>query len=94
MVSAGPSGAAKPEQQNEQQVVPRSYYKVYEQADDIQYAPEAALKEGIGMVKALKANIKRVDLGSKMRQEVWQSEIEKCVWSPYFDCAWNNLDVV
>ena len=31
------------------------------------------------MVKALKANIKRVDLGSKMRQDVWQKEIEKCV---------------
>ena len=46
------------------------------------------------MVKALKANIKRVDLGSKMRQEVWQSEIEKYVWSLYFDCAWNNLNVV
>ena len=66
--------------------MPRSYYKVYERAEDIQYAPEEALKEGIGMVKALKANIKRVDLGSKMRQDVWQKEIEKYV-SPIFDTS-------
>ena len=64
---------------HEQQVVPRSFYKIYERAEDIQYAPEAALKEGIGMVKALKASIKRVHLGSKLRQDVWQNEIERYV---------------
>ena len=41
--------------------------KVYRSADEIQYAPEDALKEGLAMVKALKASIKKVDLGSKMR---------------------------
>ncbi|KAI0773956.1 hypothetical protein C8Q74DRAFT_798482 [Fomes fomentarius] len=51
-------------------------YKVYQSADEIQYAPEDALKEGLGMVRALKASIKKVDLGSKMRHDVWQEEIK------------------
>ncbi|TFK83640.1 hypothetical protein K466DRAFT_528541 [Polyporus arcularius HHB13444] len=55
---------------------PRSLYKVYGSADEIQYAPEDALKEGMGMVKALKASIKKVDLGSKMRADVWQEELK------------------
>ncbi|PIL36747.1 hypothetical protein GSI_00436 [Ganoderma sinense ZZ0214-1] len=55
---------------------PKSYYKVYEKADDISYVPEDALKEGLGMVRALKASIKTIDLGSKMRQDVWAAEIE------------------
>ena len=71
----------KPEVQNALQVVPPSYYNVYERAEDIQYAPEGALKEGIGMVKALNANIKRIDLGSKMRQSVWEKEIQTYVFA-------------
>lgn len=63
----------------EAQVPPPSLYKVYEHAEDIQYAPEDALKEGIAMVKALKASIKNVDLGSKLRHDVWQDEIRKYV---------------
>lgn len=58
---------------------PRSLYKVYGSADEIQYAPEDALKEGMGMVKALKASIKKVDLGSKMRADVWQEELKRYV---------------
>lgn len=60
-----------------------SLYKVYQSAEEIQYAPEDALKEGLGMVKALKASIKKVDLGSKMRHDVWQEEIKKCVLEKY-----------
>ncbi|KAH9943050.1 uncharacterized protein BXZ73DRAFT_40115 [Epithele typhae] len=60
----------------QQAVAPRSFYKVYERAEDIEYAPEQALKEGMGMVKALRTNIKRVHLGSKMRESVWKDEIE------------------
>ena len=60
-------------------IAPRSLYKVYRSADEIQYASEDALKEGLAMVKALKASIKKVDLGSKMRAEVWQEEIKKYV---------------
>ena len=58
---------------------PRSFYTAYKAVEDINYAPEGALKEGLGMVKALKASIKKVDLGSKLRQEVWQDEIKKYV---------------
>ena len=60
---------------------PKSYYKVYETAEEISYVPDGALKEGLGMVRALKASIKTIDLGSKMRQDVWAAEIEKCVAS-------------
>ena len=58
---------------------PRTFYKVYETVDDIPYTPEGALKEGLGMVDALKASIKRIDLGSKLRHDVWNEEIRKCV---------------
>ncbi|RPD61950.1 hypothetical protein L226DRAFT_613292 [Lentinus tigrinus ALCF2SS1-7] len=61
---------------NEGALAPRSLYKVYRSADEIQYVPENALKEGLAMVKALKASIKKVDLGSKMRADVWQEEIK------------------
>ena len=52
-------------------------YTIYESATDIPYQPEDALKEGISMVKALKANIKKLELGSKLRQDVWLREIER-----------------
>ncbi|TBU32140.1 hypothetical protein BD311DRAFT_775680 [Dichomitus squalens] len=66
-------------EQDEKKVLqppPKSYYNVYERAEDIHYAPEDALKEGLGMVRALKASIKNVDLGSKLRHDVWAAEIE------------------
>jgi hypothetical protein len=52
-------------------------YTVYDAATDVPYQPEDALKEGLGMVKTLKANIKKLQLGSKLRQDVWLREIER-----------------
>jgi hypothetical protein len=52
-------------------------YAIYNSAVDVPYQPEDALKEGLGMVKTLKANIKKLELGSKLRQDVWLREIER-----------------
>ncbi|THG92694.1 hypothetical protein EW026_g8299, partial [Hermanssonia centrifuga] len=48
----------------------------YQSEDDITYVPEDALKQGLGMVKSMKHNIKRLELGSKLRKDVWLREIE------------------
>lgn len=58
---------------------PRELFKKYESVEDIHYAPEDALKEGLGMVKTIKMNLKSLNVGSKMRQEVWMNEIKKSV---------------
>lgn len=55
----------------------RSFYNAHNSAAEIEYVAEDALKEGLGMVKALGANIKKLELGSKMRQDVWLREIER-----------------
>lgn len=52
-------------------------YSIYDSATDVPYQPEDALKEGLAMVKTLKANIKKLELGSKLRQDVWLREIER-----------------
>ena len=46
--------------------------------DEIDYLPENALKEGLGMVKTLKSSIKTLELGNKLRKDVWLREIERC----------------
>ncbi|KAI9063349.1 hypothetical protein FKP32DRAFT_1592405 [Trametes sanguinea] len=54
----------------------RTSFRKYERVEDLQYAPEEALKEGLAMVKTLKLSLKSLDVGSKMRQEVWMNEIK------------------
>lgn len=63
-------------------------YTSYKCAADIQYLPENALKEGLGMVKTLKGNIKKLELGSKLRQDVWLRDIERLAFisSPDIQC--------
>ncbi|OBZ71963.1 hypothetical protein A0H81_08301 [Grifola frondosa] len=56
---------------------PRKLYNVYTTAEDIQYLPESALKDGLGMVKTLKSSIKKLELGSKLRRDVWLHKIER-----------------
>ncbi|RDB22483.1 Nuclear GTPase SLIP-GC [Hypsizygus marmoreus] len=51
-------------------------YTVYGSSNEIAYAPEDALKEGLGMVNSIKASLKQLKLGSKLRQDVWLREIE------------------
>ncbi|KAF9006452.1 hypothetical protein BDQ17DRAFT_284172 [Cyathus striatus] len=57
----------------EQETTP--FYDVFDNAKDIIYAPEDAIKQGVGMVKSIKAGLKCLKLGSKLRHEVWMSEI-------------------
>jgi hypothetical protein len=54
-----------------------SLYTVYNSAAEIPYQPEDALKEGVGMVNTLKASIKKLELGSKLRKDVWLREIDR-----------------
>lgn len=58
--------------------IPASF-KTYRAAQDIQYTPERSLQEGLNMVKTLKAHINHLELGSKMRKDVWLKEIARYV---------------
>ena len=58
--------------------VTQPQYTVYKAVDEIDYLPENALKEGLGMVKTLKSSIKTLELGNKLRKDVWLREIERC----------------
>lgn len=52
-------------------------YTVYHSPEEITYSPDEALKEGLGMVASIKASLKDLQLGSKLRQEVWMRELER-----------------
>ena len=52
-------------------------YKKYASVDEIDYVPEDALKQGLGMIGSLKDFLKKLDIGSKLRQEVWMRDITK-----------------
>ena len=60
-----------------QDPTPKLSFSVFENAQAIDYIPEGALKEGIGMVKSIKDALKKLQLGSKLRQDVWAREINK-----------------
>ncbi len=53
-------------------------YSVYNSASDVPYSPEGALQEGLGMVKSIEQGLGKLQLGSKLRQDVWHRELEKC----------------
>ncbi|KAG9048459.1 hypothetical protein FS837_012833 [Tulasnella sp. UAMH 9824] len=42
-----------------------------------QYTPEDALKTGLGIVSVIKEKIRLLDIGSKMRKDVWKKELEE-----------------
>lgn len=52
-------------------------YNQYENAEAIDYIPETLIAEGIKMLKALEGGLKTLTIGNKMREEVWQREIER-----------------
>lgn len=54
-------------------------FTVYTSAGDILYTPEASLEQGIGMVKTIRNSIKQLQLGSKLRQEVWLRELARFI---------------
>ncbi|KAG2146754.1 hypothetical protein DEU56DRAFT_786239 [Suillus clintonianus] len=67
---------AEPELPHRQVVNQPMLYQLYDSADNISYTPEDALQAGLGMVKTLKAGIDKLELGSKLRKDVWLREID------------------
>ena len=64
------------------------FFTVHEDASEITYIPEDALKEGLGMIKTIKQTLKKLELSSKLRAEVWDREITKFVYQYfYFEVA-------
>jgi hypothetical protein len=61
---------------------PEPVYTLYKSADEIEYTPENALQEGVAMVKELSGCLKKIDIGSKLRKDVWIQDIE--TWVPHF----------
>ena len=61
-------------------IKPEAVYRQYKSADEIEYTPERALQEGIAMVQDLGEHLKRLDVGSKLRKEVWAKEVDTCVF--------------
>ncbi|KAI0320228.1 hypothetical protein OF83DRAFT_1215368 [Amylostereum chailletii] len=53
-----------------------SVFSIYTSPVDIEYTPENALREGLRMVKRIKSDVKRLELGTKLRKDVWLREIE------------------
>jgi hypothetical protein len=52
-------------------------YTVYSSASDIPYTPEEALNEGLSMVRTIKTSVQSLQLGSKLRQDVWMRELDR-----------------
>ncbi|KAK0490958.1 hypothetical protein IW261DRAFT_1434849 [Armillaria novae-zelandiae] len=69
-VSLGPSSSGLDTQR------PAMLYSVYNSASDISYSPEGALQEGLGIVKSIEQSLGKLQLGSKLRQDVWHRELE------------------
>jgi hypothetical protein len=63
--------------QEQPATVNQTYFTIYNSFDDIAHTPESAFKEGLGMVKMIKEYLKKLELGSKLRREVWDREIAK-----------------
>lgn len=57
--------------------VKKCLYRFFQSAAEITYEPEAALKEGLNIVKTLKGDISKLELGSQLRRDVWNREIER-----------------
>ncbi|KAL0573914.1 hypothetical protein V5O48_008034 [Marasmius crinis-equi] len=55
---------------------PARSFTLHQSANEIPYDPENALKEGIEMVSSIQEAMNRLQLGSKLRQQVWTKEIE------------------
>ena len=52
-------------------------FTTYVNAEEIAPTPENAIEAGLGMVKALKEKLKQLELGSKLRKEVWNRDVAK-----------------
>jgi hypothetical protein len=46
-------------------------------ADETRHLPEVGLKEGLGMVEAIKTSLEELNLEGTLRHGVWAREIER-----------------
>jgi len=53
------------------------FFTTYVNAEEIAPTPENAIEAGLGMVKTLKEKLKQLELGSKLRKEVWDRDVAK-----------------
>ncbi|ESK97641.1 hypothetical protein Moror_17503 [Moniliophthora roreri MCA 2997] len=51
-------------------------FKVFQSSAEISYDPEDALKEGVEMARSIKRAMESIQLGSKLRQQVWGRELD------------------
>lgn len=54
---------------------PVPLYTRYASVQDITYTPETALQQGLAMVKAIQKEVLPLELGNRMRKEVWFREV-------------------
>ncbi|TDL29353.1 hypothetical protein BD410DRAFT_18164 [Rickenella mellea] len=50
-------------------------FNTYNSSNEIVYTPENAIKEAAGMTKTVKAHLMKLELGSKLRKDVWLREV-------------------
>lgn len=60
-------------------------FTLYNRPNEIVYTPEQALKEGRVMVEVAKVSIANLHVTNKMRQDVWNRELQKLVTSHAID---------
>ena len=68
---------AQPAESTPAPVLERIYTR-HESASEIAYNTDDALQQGHAMVKTIQAAIKKIALGSKLREEVWDREMQRC----------------
>jgi hypothetical protein len=56
-------------------------YTRHSSASEIAYNTDDALQQGHAMVKTIQDAIKKIVLGSKLREEVWDREMQRCAIS-------------
>ncbi|KAG9038318.1 hypothetical protein FRB95_001730 [Tulasnella sp. JGI-2019a] len=56
--------------------VVQSPYVKYDNANAIEYTPEAALSSGKAMIDVIKERIRTLEIGSKLRKEVWKKDLD------------------
>jgi len=55
-------------------------FLIFSSPKEITYGPEDALKQGLSMIKGMKAKIRKLEFCSKLRKEVWLREIDRFVY--------------
>ena len=67
---------------------PNALRTIYANATDIVYTPENSLEHGLEMLKNIKYHVNKLEVGSKLRKDVWLREITKYAsfhaWSTSF----------